>query len=79
MATKMIFSAKIKDDNGKEIIYPIEIEKDIPNIDEFLNGKNFATNFHNVETAILNARKELSERIVQEYLGESTKKKHLKK
>jgi hypothetical protein len=75
MSAKMVFSAKIVDENGEELIYPISVEKNIPEIIDFLDGKNFEQNFHELETAILSSRKELAEEVTKEYLKESTKKK----
>jgi flagellar hook assembly protein FlgD len=78
MSTTLTFTAKITDENGKEIIVPINIESKIPDIEAFLDGKNFANNFDQIEKAVIKARKNLSEKVIEEYLGESTKKKQLR-
>lgn len=79
MSTKIIFTAKIEDEKGNEIIVPINIESKIPDIETFLDGKNFANNFDKIEKAVLEARKNLSEKVIEEYFCESTKKRATEK
>jgi hypothetical protein len=79
MGTKMILSAKVINDKGEEVICPIYIESNIPNIEDFFDVNKFDSNFNSIETAVLTSRKELSEKIIEEYISESTKKKQLKK
>jgi len=75
--TKLEISVKIKDETGKEIIQKIS-EKEIPYIEEFVN-QGFRTAFDELETAVLEARKEVSDSIVSEYLEFISKKKREKK
>ena len=79
MSTKIILSAKVVNDKGEEVICPIDIESNIPNIEDFFDVNKFDLNFNKIETAVLISRKKLSEKLIQEYISESTKKKQLKK
>jgi len=73
---KLEISVKIKDEAGKEIIQTIS-EKEIPYIEEFKN-QGFRAAFHELETAVLESRKEVSDRIVSEYLEFISEKKREK-
>jgi len=73
---KLEISLKIKDEEGKEIIQTIS-EKEIPYIEEF-EKEGFRAAFHELETAVLEMRKEASDGIVSEYLEEISEKKREK-
>ena len=74
---KIEISVKIKDDSGKEIIQTVR-EREVPYIEEFVS-LGFRAAFHELETAVLESRKEVSDRIVSEYLGYISEKKREKK
>jgi len=74
---KIEISIKIKDESGKEIIGSIS-EKEIPYIEEFTN-QGFRSAFHELETAVLETRKAVSDSIVSEYLELISEKKREKK
>ena len=70
---KIEISVKIKDEDGKEIIQTVS-EKEVPYIEEFVS-LGFRGAFHELETAVLESRKEVSDKIVSEYLEYISKKK----
>ena len=70
---KLEISVKIKDEAGKEIIQTIS-EKEIPYIEEF-EKEGFRSAFDELETAVIEARKEVSDSIVSEYLEYISEKK----
>jgi len=70
---KLEISVKIKDEAGKEIIQTIS-EKEIPYIEEF-EKEGFRSAFDELETAVIEARKEVSDSIVSEYLEFISEKK----
>jgi len=70
---KIEISVKIKDEDGKEIIETVS-EKEVPYIEEFVS-LGFRTAFHELETAVLESRKEVSDSIVSEYLEYISEKK----
>lgn len=77
MSSKLQISITIKNENNEEEIIPLTVEKDIPSIRDFMDGKNFRENFDVLEKAILQARKEVAEDAVKEYLQKASKKKCL--
>jgi hypothetical protein len=77
MSSKLQISITIKNENNEEEIIPLTVEKDIPSIRDFMDGKNFRENFDVLEKAILQARKEVAEDAVKEYLQKASKKKYL--
>jgi hypothetical protein len=74
MSTKFKISVEIIKDNEDQAIQPIIIEKEIPGIDDFMNGENFRENFNDYERAVLMARKEVVEAATKQYLEEASKK-----
>jgi len=73
MPKTMRFSVVIEDENG-EVITSNTSERPIPYIEE-IEAKGFRAAFHELETAILESRKEVSDRVVSEYLEDMSKKK----
>jgi hypothetical protein len=77
MPKRMEFTVIIKDENG-EVITTNTTERAIPYIEE-IETQGFRASFHELETAILESRKEVSDRTVSEYLeGMSQKKQEVK-
>jgi len=74
MGAKFKISVEITNDDGTKTIQPVTIEKEIPSIDDFMQGKNFRRNFDNYEKAVLLARKEIIETATKQYLEEASKK-----
>ena len=72
MASEMKMTIEIKNEDG-EIIEKI-ISREIPHIKEF-EEKGFRTAFGEIETAILESRKTISEEILEIYMEEMSKKK----
>ena len=72
MAKKMRITINIEDENGEEIITKTT-EREVPYIEEIEN-KGFRAAFDDLETAILESRKEVSDRAVSEYLEGMSKK-----
>jgi hypothetical protein len=72
MANKMKMTIEIRDENGE--IVKKEIEREIPNLGDF-EAKGFGTAFGEIETAVLESRKTISEETIEAYMGEMSKKK----
>jgi len=70
---KIEISVKKKDEDGKEIIQTVR-EREVPHIEEFVS-QGFRWAFHDLETAVLESRKEVSDKIVSEYLEYISEKK----
>jgi len=75
MANKLVFSAVIKDEKGNVIIQN-ESEQIIPGIEE-IDSKGFRLAFGDLERAVLDTRKKVSESITSEYLADQSKKKRI--
>ena len=73
MPNKMEFSVKITDENG-EVITSNTVERTIPYIEE-VETQGFRTAFHGLETAVLESRKEVSDKTVSEYVENMSQKK----
>jgi hypothetical protein len=73
MARIMQITIKFEDDNGKTVTKPINIKRNIPWIKEF-DDVGFEEAFDNLETAVLEARKEASEKAIEGYLESMSKK-----
>jgi len=69
---KLKISVEIIDDNGKELVKAVS-KKDIPYLKEFEHN-GFEAAFDELETAVLLARKEASEKAVSEYVSSMSKK-----
>jgi predicted RNase H-like nuclease len=73
MAKTMRMTISIEDENGKKIISKTE-ERIVPYIEE-IEEQGFRSAFHDLETAILESRKEVCDSTVSEYLEVMSKKK----
>ena len=73
MAATMQMTVIIKDDNGEEIISKAS-ERQIPYIEE-IDNQGFRAAFHDLETAVLESRKEVCEDAVSGYLETVSAKK----
>lgn len=69
---KLKISVEIIDDNGKELVKAIS-KRDIPYMKEF-ERDGFETAFGQLETAVLEARKEASEETISKYVSKLSKK-----
>jgi len=76
MAAKMEFSIVIKDEEGNEVIRKLG-EKDIPGMKDF-DRLGFRQGFHQLETAMLEFRKEISDSTTETYLEALSQKKQKK-
>ena len=73
MAKTMQISVSIKDENG-EVIVSTASKRSVPYIEE-IDAQGFRSAFHDLETAVLEGRKEVCDQAVSEYLeGMSIKK-----
>ena len=66
---KIQMTAKITDDNGREITRTIEKEAVIPDISEYGEKESFSEIFHRYEKTTIQIRNELAEEITGEYLN----------
>ena len=73
MPKTMQISVTIKDENGEPIVTKTS-ERTIPYIEE-IEAKGFRSAFHDLETAILESRKEVSDSTVSEYMEIMSQKK----
>ena len=73
MSKKMEITITIKDENGESIVTSTS-SRDVPYIEE-IETHGFRAAFHELETAVLEGRKEASERAVSEYLEAVSQKK----
>ena len=74
MAKTMEIKITIKDENGESIISSTS-ERRVPYIEE-IETQGFRAAFHELETAVLEGRKEASKKAVSEYLETISQKKH---
>jgi len=73
MGKKMKFTVTIEDENGGTIVRS-ESERTVPYISD-IEEQGFRAAFHDLETAVLESRKEASDVVVSEYLEHMSKKK----
>ncbi len=73
MAKKLEITVSIKDENG-EILTTKTSERNVPYIKE-IDEQGFRAAFHELETAVLEGRKEACDSAVAEYLEEMSQKK----
>ena len=73
MSKKMEITVKITDESG-EMIVSSSREREVPYIGE-IERDGFRAAFHELETAVLEGRKEASDEAVTEYLEHMSKKK----
>ena len=69
----MQITVSIKDENG-EVIVSKENERQVPYIEE-IDTQGFRAAFHDLETAILESRKEVCDNAISEYLEAISLKK----
>lgn len=74
MSNKMEIIIRFKDENGNEETKPVTVEVDVPNHKEF---PTFREGFDNLERAVLQARKEATEKAIESYMEEMSKKKSM--
>lgn len=72
---KIRLMAEITDDRGKKVVAPIEIEREIPSMEEFGEPSEFYETFDRYERPVLDARAELVEELTKEYLDQVALKK----
>lgn len=72
MAKRLKITVSIEEENG-EIITSGTSERSVPYIEE-IDEQGFRAAFHDLETAVLESRKEAGDRAVSEYLAEMSKK-----
>lgn len=65
---KLRFMAEITDDNGNRVVAPIEVEKEIPDLNEFEDSSQFYEVFNRYEKPALDARNGIAEEITRLYL-----------
>jgi len=73
MAKRMQITVSVQDDNG-EVITSKTSERMVPYIDE-IDSQGFRVAFHELETAILESRKEVCDDALSEYLEIMSQKK----
>ena len=73
MSKKLRITVSIEDENG-ETITTSERERAMPYIEE-IEDQGFRAAFHDMETAILESRKEVSDEALSDYLELISKKK----
>jgi len=73
MAHKLTISIGITNEEGQEIVKTTS-EKEVPSFEEF-EELGFRKGLHEIETAILEARKEAGETAAAEYMTQTSKKK----
>jgi hypothetical protein len=76
MPKTMRISVSIEDENG-EVLVANASEREIPYIEE-VDEKGFRAAFHDLETAILESRKEVCDSTVSEYVEVMSQKKRQK-
>ena len=67
--------AEITDKNGRKVIAPVEIEREIPGIEEFGDPGKFYEVFDRYERPALDARTQLMKELTKEYLDQAALKK----
>ena len=73
MSRKMKITISIEDENGDTYIEESRV-KTLPHIKE-IDEQGFRKSFDQLETAVLEARKEVSDEAVKQYMEEISKKK----
>ena len=72
MSKKMRITITIEDENGEAIVENYS-EREVPYIEE-IDEQGFRAAFHDLETAILESRKEVCDNAVSEYIEGMSKK-----
>ena len=73
MSKKLRITVTLEDENGEAIVTS-ESERTVPYIEE-IERQGFRAAFHDLETAILESRKEASDGALSEYLEKISEKK----
>jgi len=73
MPQKMKITVSIEDENGQEVINSAS-ERDLPTLREF-EAQGFRPSINQIDKAFLEARKEATDKAVEEYLEGISKKK----
>jgi len=73
MGKKLRITLEISDENGESMVVRAS-ERDVPYIEELIE-QGFRGAFHELEKAVLESRKEVSDGAVKEYLELMSKKK----
>ena len=73
MSKKMKISITIEDENGETLVSRAS-EREVPYVEELIS-KGFGGAFHDLETAVLESRKEVSDGITEDYLELISEKK----
>jgi hypothetical protein len=73
MGKKLEINIKITDENGETLVSRAS-EREVPYVEELIS-KGFRGAFHDLETAVLESRKEVSDGIVGDYLELVSEKK----
>jgi hypothetical protein len=76
MPQKMKITISIEDENGQEIINSAS-ERDLPTLREF-EAQGFRPSLNQIDKAVLEARKEATDKAIEEYLEDVSKKKLMK-
>ena len=76
MPQKMKVTVSIEDENGQEVIKSAS-ERDLPTLREF-EAQGFRPSINQIDKAFLEARKEATDKAVEEYLEDISKKKLMK-
>ena len=76
MPQKMKITISIEDENGQEIINSAS-ERDLPTLREF-EAQGFRPSLTQIDKAVLEARKEATDKAIEEYLEDISKKKLMK-
>lgn len=72
---KLRLMAEITDEKGRKVISPVEIEREIPDIEAFGDSTKFYEVFDEYERPALEARTQLMEELTKEYLEQAALKK----
>lgn len=75
MAKKLEIIVNIKDEDGETLVSKMS-ERSVPYIEE-VDEQGFRAAFHDLETAVLEGRKEATDSAVSEYLAEMSKKNNI--
>jgi len=73
MGKKLKIAITIEDESGKTLVSQTR-EREVPYVEELIS-KGFRGAFHDLETAVLESRKEVSDGIVEDYLELVSEKK----
>jgi hypothetical protein len=76
---KMEINIRIINDNGTEVIKPIETNTEIPGFEEYTGADNFREVFNRCEQSVLKIRNASAEAAIEDYLTELSKKKLLQR